>query len=126
MFVQVFNRGVSLLGQRLRARNWVFLYTPKELWEEVERLADPANQNSHEGLGNGKNAQQNAQGGANRSDKKVNDTEGDQQECGSCLLLGSAHQAKSHSTENHRWSVSLFPNTIDIERNLQCTGEEKF
>ena len=29
---------------RLKARNWVFSYTPKELWEEVERLACTANQ----------------------------------------------------------------------------------
>ena len=43
LFVQVLNRGVSFHGQRLRARNWVFSYSPKELWEEVERLADAAN-----------------------------------------------------------------------------------
>ena len=105
LFVQVLNRGVSFHGQRLRARNWVFLYTPKELWEEVERLADAANQNYHKGLGGGKNAQQNAQGGANPGNKKVNDTKGVRQECGICLLLRSTNRAKSHSTENHRWSA---------------------
>ena len=105
MFVQVLNRGVSFDGERLKARNWVFLYTPKELWEEVELLADAANKNYHEGLGGGKNSQQNAQGGANGSNKKVNDTQGVQQECGICLMLGSTDRAKSHSTENHRWSV---------------------
>ena len=42
LFVQVFNRGVRFHGQRLQARSWVFLYTPKGLWEEVERLADAA------------------------------------------------------------------------------------
>ena len=91
LFVQVLNRGVSFHGQRLKARNWVFWYTPKELWEEVERIADAANQNYHEGLGGGKNCQQNAQGGANRSTKTVNDTKGVQQECGICLLLGSTN-----------------------------------
>ena len=50
LFVQVLNRGVSFHGRRLKARNWVFSYAPKELWEEVERLADAANQNYHEGL----------------------------------------------------------------------------
>ena len=51
LFVQVLNRGVSFRGHRLRVRKWVFSYTPKELWEEVERLADAANQNYHEGPG---------------------------------------------------------------------------
>ena len=51
LFVQLLNRGVSFHGQRLRTRNWVFSYTPKELWEGVERLTDAANQNYHEGLG---------------------------------------------------------------------------
>ena len=51
LFVQVLNRGVSFHGHRLKAKNWVFSFTPKELWEEVERLADAANQNFHEGLG---------------------------------------------------------------------------
>ena len=105
LFVQVLNRGVSLHGQHLKARNWLFSYTPKELWEEVERLADTANQNYHEGLGGGKNAQQNAQGGASWSSKKVNGRKGVQQECGICLLLGSTSRAKSHSKENHRWSA---------------------
>ena len=91
MFVQVLNRGLSFHGQRLKARNWVFPYTPKELWEEVERLADAANQNYHEGLGGGKNSQRNAQGGANRSNQNVNDTKRVQQEYGICLLLGSTN-----------------------------------
>ena len=98
-------RGESFHGQRLRARNWVFWYTPKEFWEEVERLADAANVNYHGGLGGGKNSQQKTQGGANRSNKKVNDARGLQQECGICLLLGSTNRAKSHSTENQRWSA---------------------
>ena len=57
LFVQVLNRGLSFHGQRLKARNWVFLYTRKELSEEVERLADAANQNYHEGLRGVKNSQ---------------------------------------------------------------------
>ena len=31
LFVQVLNRGVSFHGHRLKAKNWVFSYTPKEL-----------------------------------------------------------------------------------------------
>ena len=69
LFVEVLTRGVSFQGQCLRARNRVFLYTPKELWEEVERLADATNQNYHEGLGGGKNSQHSTQGGAIRSNK---------------------------------------------------------
>ena len=64
LFVQVLNRGVSFHGHRLKAKNWVFSFTPQELWEEVERLADAANQNFHEGLGGNKNTQQNTQNGA--------------------------------------------------------------
>ena len=94
LFVGALNRGASFHGQRLRARSWVFLYTPKELWEEVERRADAFNQNYHEGLGGARNSQQNTQGGANRSTKKVNDTRGVQQKCGICLLLGSTNRAK--------------------------------
>ena len=47
LFVQVLKPGVSFHEQRLKARNWVFPCTPKELWEGVERLADAANQNYH-------------------------------------------------------------------------------
>ena len=43
LFVQVLNKGVSFHGHRLKTKNWVFSFTPKELWEEVERLADAAN-----------------------------------------------------------------------------------
>ena len=104
LFVQVLNRGVSFHGHRLRAKNWVFSYTPKELWEEVERLADAANQNFHEGLGGNKNTQRNTQNGAQKGNKKVNDTRNVQQHCSICLLLGSTNRAKTHSTDNHRWS----------------------
>ena len=104
LFVQVLNRGVSFHGHRLKAKNWVFSYTPKELWEEVERLADAANQNFHEGLGGNKNTQQNTQNGAQKGNKKVNDTRNVQQHCSICLLLGSTNRAKTHSTDNHRWS----------------------
>ena len=104
LFVQVLNRGVSFHGHRLKAKNWVFSFTPKELWEEVERLADAANQNFHEGLGGNKNTQQNTQNGAQKGNKKVNDTRNVQQHCSICLLLGSTNRAKTHSTDNHRWS----------------------
>ena len=60
LFVQVLNRGVSFHGQRPRVTNWVFLYTLKELWEEVERLAGATNKIYHEGLGDGKSSSQNA------------------------------------------------------------------
>ena len=83
----------------------MFSYTPKKFWEEVERLADAANQSYHEGLGGGKKLQQNAHGSANRSNKKVNYTKGVQQECEFCLLLGSTNRAKSHFTENNSWSA---------------------
>ena len=99
LFVQVLNRGVSFHGHRLKAKNWVFSYTPKELWEEVERLADAANQNFHEGLGGNKNTQQNTQNGAQKGNKKVNDTWNVQQHCSICLLLGSTNRAKTHSTD---------------------------
>ena len=105
MFVQVLNRGVSLHGRRLTARNWVFSYTPEELCEEVEQLADAANKTYHEGFGGGKNAQDSSQNGANGGSKKVNDTKGVKQACGISLLLSSTSRAMSHSTENHRWSV---------------------
>ena len=101
LFVQVLNRGVSFHGHRLKAKNWVFSYTPKELWEEVERLADAANQNFHEGLGGNKNTQQDTQNGAQKGNKKVNDTRNVQQHCSICLLLGSTNRAKTHSTDNH-------------------------
>ena len=104
LFVQVLNRGVSYHGHRLKAKNWVFSYHPKELWEEVERLADAANQNFHEGLGGNKNTQQNTQNGAQKGNKKVNDTRNVQDHCSICLLLGSTNRAKTHSTGNHRWS----------------------
>ena len=106
LFVQILNRGVSFHGLRLRTRNWVFLYTPKELWVGVERLTVAANQNYHEGLGGGKNTQQNMQGGANRSSKKVNDTKSVLQECCICFLLGSTGRVKTHSMENHWWSAN--------------------
>ena len=105
LFVQVLNRVVSFHAQCLKARNWVFLYTRKELSEEVERLADAANQNYHEGLRGSKNSQPNTQDVANRSNKKVNDTKGVLQECGICLMLRSMNRAKSHPTDNHRWSA---------------------
>ena len=104
LFVQVLNRGVSFHGHRLKARKWVFSFTPQELWEEVERLADAANQNFHEGLGGNKNTQQNTQNGAQKGNKKVNDTRNVQDHCSICLLLGSTNRAKTHSTGNHRWS----------------------
>ena len=105
LFVQVLNRGVSFHGNRLKARNWVFSFTPQELWEEVERLADAANQNFHEGLGGNRNTQQNTQNGAQKGNKKVNDTRNVQDHCSICLLLGSTNRAKTHSTANHRWSA---------------------
>ena len=73
--------------------NWVVSYSHKELWEEIWRLGDAANQNYHQGVGGGKNFQQNTQGAPNRSNKKVNDTKGVQRECGTCLLLGSTNRA---------------------------------
>ena len=70
LFVQVLNRGVSFDGHRLKAKNWVFSYTPKELWEEVERLADAANQNFHEGLGGNKMPSKTPKMGPKRATKR--------------------------------------------------------
>ena len=96
------------MGSALGPRNWVFLYTPKEVWEEVERLADAANQNYHEGLGGGKSSGQNTQnGGAKRSNKKVNDTRKvSSMQCGVCLLARVYEPSEdATSTENDRWSA---------------------
>ena len=70
LFVQVLNRGVSFHGHRLKAKNWVFSFTLKELWEEVERLADAANQNVHEGLGGNKNTRKTPKMGPKRATKR--------------------------------------------------------
>ena len=75
LFVQALNQEVTFHGCRLRAKNWVFLYTPKELWEEVEQLADAANENYHEGIGGGKNAQGTSQKCTNGQKKTVNNME---------------------------------------------------
>ena len=123
LFVQVLKRGVSFHGQRLKARNW----------EEVERLADAANKNYHEGLGGGRISQPNTQDGANRSNKKVNDTKDVQQECGIFLMLGSMNQAKSDPTENHWWSAhdhKIFAENVsnppqNSDRNAQQVHGQK-
>ena len=47
---EVINQGVSLGGIRLVAKPWVFSFTPAELWEELEKLADANHQQFHEGL----------------------------------------------------------------------------
>ena len=82
----------------------VFVHS-ETLWEGVKRLHDAANQNYHEGFGVGGNSKQNAQGGANRSNKKVNGTKRVEQGRGIRLFLGSTNRAKSHSTGNQRWSA---------------------
>ena len=105
LFIQVLNRGVSFFWRRPRARSRVLSYTPKELWQGVERLDATATKNYPEGLGGGKNSQQNTQGGANKSNKKVKGTKRVKQECGICLSIGSRGRANSHCTVNHRWSA---------------------
>ena len=54
LFAQVLNRGPSFHWRRLRAKNCDFSYTRKELWEEVEQMANAANRTYHQGLGSGK------------------------------------------------------------------------
>ena len=50
IFDEVVNRGVSFGGTRLVAKPWIFSFTPTELWEELEKLADANHQQFHEGL----------------------------------------------------------------------------
>ena len=53
LFVKVLNRGVSFHGHRLKAGTGCFR-SPAGNVGRVERLADAANQNFHEGLGGNK------------------------------------------------------------------------
>ena len=50
IFNELVNRGVSFGGTRLVAKPWVFSFTPTELWEELQKLADANHQQFHEGL----------------------------------------------------------------------------
>ena len=47
---KVVNQGVSCEGARLVTKPWVFSFTPTELWEELEKLADANHQQFHEEL----------------------------------------------------------------------------
>ena len=51
IFHEVVKRGVSFAKTRLVAKPWVFSFTPTELWEGFEKLADSNHQQFHQGLG---------------------------------------------------------------------------
>ena len=104
IFNEVVNRGVSFGGTRLVAKPWVFSFTPTELWEELEKLADANHQQFHEGL-----SQNPPSKGGNQNN--VNNTQS--KDCAICLSFGHTNRAKSHSTENHWW------NKTDAERVAQ-------
>ena len=95
IFNEVVNRGVSFGGTRLVAKPWVFSFTPTELWEELEKLADANHQQFHEGLSRNPPSK-----GGNQ--KTVNNTQS--KDCAICLSFGHTNRAKSHSTENHWWN----------------------
>ena len=91
------------------AKPWVFSFTPTELWEELEKLADANHQQFHEGLSRNPPSK-----GGNQ--KNVNSTQSE--DCAICLSFGHTNRAKSHSTENHWW------NKTDAERVAQEASKD--
>ena len=49
-FNEVVNRGVSFGGTRLVAKPWVFSFTPTELCDDLEKLADANHRQFHDRL----------------------------------------------------------------------------
>ena len=90
---------VSPLGEPSSAT--VFSFTPTELWEELEKLANANDQQLHDGLGR----KPPSKGG---NAKNVNNTQS--KDCAIRLSFGHTNRAKSHSTKNHWW------NETDAER----------
>ena len=109
IFNEVVNRGVSFGGTWLLAKPWVFSFTPTELWEELEKLADANHQQFHEGLSRNPPSK-----GGNQ--KNVKNTQS--KDCAICLSFGHTNRAKSHSTENHWW------NKTDAERVAQEASKD--
>ena len=95
IFNEVINGGVSFGRTRLVAKPWVFSFTPTELWEALEKLADANHQQFHEGLSRNPPSK-----GGNA--KNVNYTQS--KNCAICLSFGHTNRAHSHSTENHMWN----------------------
>ena len=91
------------------AKPWVFSFTPTELWEELEKLADANHQQFHEGLSRNPPSK-----GGNQ--KNVNNAQS--KDCAICLSFGHTNRAKSHSTENHWW------NKTDAERVAQEASKD--
>ena len=91
------------------AKPWVFSFTPTELWEELEKLADANHQQFHEGFSRNPPCK-----GGNQ--KNVNNTQS--KDCAICLFFGHTNRAKSHSTENHWW------NKTDAERVAQEASKD--
>ena len=104
IFNEVVNRGVSVGGTRLVAKAWVFSFTPTELWEELEKLADSNHQQFHEGLSRNPPSKGGNQMNVNNTPSK---------DYAICLSFGHTNRAKSHFTENHWW------NKTDAERVAQ-------
>ena len=109
IFNKVVNRGHSFGGTQLVAKPWIFSFTPTELWEELEKLADANHQQFHKGWSRNPPSK-----GGNA--KNVNDTQS--KDCAICLSFGQTNRAKSHSTENHWW------NKTDAERVAQEASED--
>ena len=77
------------------AKPWVLSFTPTELWEELEKMADANHQQFHEEL----SLNPPSKGG---NQKNVNNMQSE--DCVICLSFDHPNRAKSHSTENHWWN----------------------
>ena len=95
IFNEVVNLGVSFGATWLVAKPWVFSFTPSELWDELEKMADANRQQFCEGLSHNPPSK-----GGNANN--VNNTQS--KDCTTCLSFGQTSRAKSHSTENHWWN----------------------
>ena len=91
------------------AKLWVFSFTPTELWEELEKLADAIHQHFYEGVSRNPPSK-----GGNA--KNLNNTRS--KDGAICLSFGHTNCAKSHSTENHWW------NRTDAERVAQEASKD--
>ena len=109
IFNDVVNQGVSFGGTRLVAKLWVLSFTPTELLEELEKLADANHQQFHEGLSRNPPSK-----GGNQ--KNVINTQS--KNWAICLSFGHTNRAKSHFTENHWW------NKTDAERVAQEASKD--
>ena len=91
------------------AKPWVFSFTPTELWEELEKLADANHQQVHEGLSRNPPSE----GGNQRN---VNNTQS--RDCAICLSFDHTNRAKAHPARNNWW------NKTDAERVAQEASKD--